>query len=91
MLNMRTITRDQYDQILEVWRADLLYQMDRTMERCERRFKPVPPTRTPGARDADLPRLFEALDAQLRRNLAHRGIEAIVWENNVWRISESVG
>lgn len=71
---MQTITSEQFESMREVWRADLLYQMDRTMERLDRRAHPLKFDGPPGATDGDLPALFRVFDAQLVRNLARAGV-----------------
>lgn len=70
---------DQYEEMREVWRADLLYQMDRTAERLAFRVPGVDRWKDDGgATDADLPELFKALDTQLHRVLATRfGVTSI--------------
>jgi hypothetical protein len=72
---MQTITAEQFESMREIWRADMLYQMDRIMERLDRRAHPLNfGDDPPGATDGDLPGLFRVLDAQLVRNLARAGV-----------------
>ena len=74
-----TISRDHYEELRDVFRADVLNAMDCSMNRIHSsRIVLNFPDNCVGARDEDLPALFERLDRQFRLNLKHGGIWAII-------------
>lgn len=70
---MAEITYDYFTDLRDTFRQDVLAAMDRSMNELLPRIGCTPTRNDIGARDADLPRLFRALDDQFERNLKVAG------------------
>lgn len=71
---MTTLTQGAAEDFRERFRLALLAASDTIMNELLGEIGAHAPDNCTGARDADLPALFPALDAQFLRNLAHAGV-----------------
>lgn len=72
---MNTISDEEYESLLHTFRGATLEGIDAAMNEACRRMGVVPGRSDIGARDADLPRLFKALDRQFEDNMILLGFE----------------
>lgn len=71
---MTKLDYDAAEDRRERFRLAVLHAMDESMNRIWLELGVSPRDNCTGARDADLPELFKALDAQFALNCAHAGV-----------------